>query len=45
VPPFEQMPICIRVRLMPNRQRLLGGVDRGTHVFADPFFAYVPGFV
>ena len=42
---FQQTPIRIGICLMPNRQCLLGSVDRCAHVFAHPFFAHIPGFV
>jgi hypothetical protein len=42
---FDQSPVGICPRLMPDGQGLSSRIHRGSHIFADPLGADRPGFV
>lgn len=42
---FEQSPITLGIPLVPERENLFCGVDRGTHILTPPVGADRPSFV
>ena len=45
LPGPNEPPVTLGIRLVPEREHLVGGVDGRMDVLADPFWTDEPGFI